>query len=50
MNRSDDGQDSLEDGATDPDRESEQCSACSGSGEGRYDGTRCQCCNGQGET
>lgn len=25
------------------------CPACSGSGEGRYDGSRCSSCNGTGE-
>lgn len=50
MIQSDDSADSFNDDAPDPDREPEQCSACSGSGEGRYDGTRCQYCNGRGET
>jgi DnaJ-class molecular chaperone len=44
----DDSEDSFDE-TFDPNPEPETCSACSGSGEGRYDGTRCQYCNGKGE-
>lgn len=33
----------------DPDYEPELCSACNGSGEGRYEGSNCSVCNGKGE-
>jgi hypothetical protein len=50
-NQDDDGEDSLDDMDPDPpDFPPETCPACSGSGEGRYDGTKCQYCNGRGET
>lgn len=49
MTQSDDSESDLNPDPPDLDRELEQCSACSGSGEGRYDGTRCQYCNGKGE-
>lgn len=49
MTQDDDSPDSFDD-TLEPDPEPETCSACSGSGEGRYDGTRCQYCNGKGET
>ena len=49
MNQDDDSADSFNDDAPDPDHEPEQCPACSGSGEGRYDGTKCHHCNGRGE-
>lgn len=51
MTQSDDSPDSFDDMDPDPpDYPPEICSACSGSGEGRYDGTRCHYCNGRGET
>ena len=49
MIQSDDSPDSFDD-SPEPNNEPEICSACSGSGEGRYDGTKCQYCNGRGET
>jgi hypothetical protein len=45
----DDSADSFDMDPDPPDYPAEICSACSGSGEGRYDGTRCQYCNGKGE-
>ena len=33
-----------------PIEDSGYCIACSGSGEGQYEGTRCHVCNGRGET
>ena len=33
----------------DPDYEPGYCPDCSGSGEGRYDGSRCSTCKGKGE-
>ena len=33
----------------DPDYEPGICTACSGSGEGQYDGSRCNTCKGKGE-
>lgn len=33
-----------------PEVEPEVCSACNGSGEGQYDGTRCSYCGGKGAT
>ena len=48
MTQDDDSPDSFDE-TPDPNPEPETCSACSGSGKGRYDGTRCQYCNGTGE-
>ena len=31
-----------------PEEEDELCTACNGSGEGQYDGTRCSYCHGRG--
>ena len=51
MTQDDDSPDSFDDMDPDPpDYPPEICPACSGSGEGRYDGARCQYCNGRGET
>ena len=33
----------------DPDAEGGYCPACSGSGEGQYDGSSCRTCGGSGE-
>jgi DnaJ-class molecular chaperone len=44
----DDSEDSFDE-TFDPNPDPETCPTCSGSGEGRYDGTRCQYCNGNGE-
>ena len=38
-----------DDGVYECDPEPGICPACSGSGEGRYDGTKCHYCNGRGE-
>ena len=36
--------------ATEEEEYESLCSACNGSGEGRYDGTRCRSCKGKGIT